>query len=62
MNIVSLLVVRSRKNDEKSCEFTHAWKLVDIIDFEIKLIFPVSKGNKSPHEKVMIKLETKNNI
>ena len=33
-----------------------------MIEFEIKLIFPVSKGNKSPHEKVMIKLETKNNI
>ena len=30
---------RVEKNDEKSCEFMHAWKLVDIPDFEIELIF-----------------------
>ena len=47
MNVVRLLVLQSRKNDEKSCEFMHAWKLFDMIDFHIELI--ISKGNKSPN-------------
>ena len=45
MNVVSLLVVKSRKNDEKSCEFTHAWKLVNMIDFEIELQVTLDGSN-----------------
>ena len=62
MNTVTLLVLESRKKTVKNHVNLGMPEYWSMIEFEIKLIFPVSKGNKSPHEKVMIKLETKNNI